>query len=116
PVLIDAPPLCSSSIFHGVTHGTYDEVYFGWPCDCIPPGASVTFKVETSAPVPPLGTYWDINYGGSCPGVVLTSFRVVDLDGDVDGYPDTNETFNLEFGISNKWNRDLTGVVLRIST
>jgi len=97
--------------------GVYnDEVLIYYrSCNCVTTGESVTFTVHTFSDARPLWTYWD-EFGHVCPGVLVKSFRVVDVDGDHDGYPDTNETFELWIGISNKWPVGLTGVVARVST
>jgi len=118
-VVIDSPPLCPPPLFAGVYHDTArneDEVYIGWACDCVSPGESVTFTVLTNSDIHPVSTYWVDDPGKNCPGVVVKSFHVLDLNGDQDGYPDTNETFELLIGVSNKWALDLANVVIRIST
>src|SRR5262249_15165701 len=58
--------------------------------------------------------------GGTDPGgltpLVMKSFRVPDVDGDMDGYPDTNETVDLFVTVANKSDQDLTHVVGRLTS
>jgi len=49
-------------------------------------------------------------------GVSVISFRLVESNGDIDGFPDTNETFNLFLTVSNKTNIPLTNVVVQVSS
>jgi len=48
--------------------------------------------------------------------VTVVSYRLVDVTGDLDGFPDTNETFDLYLTIANKTNAYLTDVVVEAST
>lgn len=112
PVVIDNPPRCSTP---KLVYPFEDKIYIRWWCNCVQPGDSVTFTVDTLGAVR-LEKEWLSSFGGACPGVQLKSFRVVDLNGDNDGYPDTNETVNLFVTVRNAAvSQDLTNVVIAMN-
>lgn len=92
---------------------TYVRVF--WPCACVRPGDSVTVAVQADAEVPLELSRWGTGIGTTCPGVLPSGFRVADVDGDLDGFPDTSETFDLDLDLRN-YGEDRTNVVAYLST
>ena len=48
--------------------------------------------------------------------VTVISSRLVEINGDLDGFPDTNETFDLYVSVANKTTTPLTNVVVQIAS
>jgi len=57
-----------------------------------------------------------VHVEGVTGAVRVVSYRLIDTNGDQDGFPDTNETFDLYVTIANKTSTPLSNVVVQVST
>jgi len=112
--ILNGPPLCPEPQF--VAQGEY--LFVTWPCDCVPPNQTLTISMQAPAGTSLAGPLWagGIDLEAACGGFVGNRPRIADLDGDRDGYPDTNETFELSLSLTNRWDVDVTNVVAHLST
>ena len=106
------PPRAKVSTFPGNTF-----IAIEWPCACVRDGDSVTVSVEADQAFTVDDEGWSTvpNYPALCPTVLPAAFRISDVDGDHDGYPDTSETFDLQVTLRN-YAQSLTNVVARVAT
>lgn len=74
--------------------------------------ATILFSAS-AAPEGTAGSSTEVTYHGV---VLVKSFQVIDLNGDHDGYPDSNETFDLWIALANKSPASLTNVVAQVTT